>query len=148
MEHGIYGGVIFSAVSGSPQAAGFIPIYADGAGAITTFCRTNSVDFVNEATGITLSTATWYHFAVTWDGTGDGKIRVYKDGSLAFTSAGASTSAMTGLVPMGFGGLQWADGSYNSFVNADQSLVGSADEIGLWSKALNATYTTLEPDRR
>jgi len=134
------GGVVTAQVSGSPNAGGWIAIYTNASGELTTFARSGSSDFVNEATGDTLSTGTWYHVVQTWDSAGDGKVRVYIDGASPFVSTGSSTTSMAGIPPMGFGGLQWANGSYDSWVNdGNQTSDVNVDEVGYWSKALSST---------
>jgi hypothetical protein len=135
-----YNGAIGRQISGSPYASGWTS-WADTSGNYQIFGRSNSVNFVSESTGVTLNTGTWYHIAITWDSAGDGKMRFYKNGSLAYTSTGSSAAAMTGLANLLMGGLQWLNTSQNSMLDS-QVFHGSIDEVGLWGNALSAQEVT------
>ncbi len=74
---------------------------------------------------VTLSTGTWYHIVLTYDGT---TLRLYRDnvakGTLATSGNGVSATIA----------------AFNLFKhNVERFLSGLIDEVGVWSKALNTT---------
>lgn len=93
-------------------------------------------DFGHATTGtnLSLSLSTWYHFVMTWDGSGG--YLIYKNGSLNQTVALGTTSPNTVLG--GIGGLGGRGDGNN------QQITGTIDEIGIWSRVLtSAEVTTL-----
>jgi len=76
-----------------------------------------------------LSTATWYHIVMTYDGTTK---RVYVDGTEDVTQATTSGVLTTATNPLNIGR------DTSNTVYAD----GIMDEIGIWSRALNSTEVT------
>ena len=73
----------------------------------------------------TLSTGTWYHYVVTWDGS---NVKTYKNGSLE-TNAVSTKTVQSDSAVYSIGGTG---------ANL-QGISGIVDEVGLWSRALSAT---------
>ena len=73
----------------------------------------------------TLSTDTWYHIALTWDG---GDYVVYVDG------ASEDSGNYTGLSSMNTGGDIGGDHQ-----DRDKALYGRIDDVGTWDEALSGT---------
>lgn len=73
----------------------------------------------------TLSTSTWYHYAVTWDGS---NVKTYKNGTLE-TNAVSTKTLQSDSTVFSIGGT-----GANS-----QGINGIVDEVGFWSRALSST---------
>ncbi|MFA4881115.1 MAG: LamG domain-containing protein [Candidatus Doudnabacteria bacterium] len=134
-----YNGTIAQQISGAPQVSGWSGYYTGGVFRI--FARSNSVNFLGdsgESTGFVPAVSTWYNFAITWDSTGDGKVRFYVNGTLTYTSTGLSQTPMTGLPKLLMGALQWKDINQNSLFS-DQELNGKLDDVRIYNTALTAT---------
>lgn len=82
-------------------------------------------------TDLALSTSTWYHIVMTWNGSG-GYI-VYKNGSSNQTVTKTDTAPNTVLnATGGIGGRQ----------TNIQMITGTIDEIGIWSRVLTSDEVT------
>jgi len=80
------------------------------------------------ANATVLSTSTWYHYVVTWDGA---NVIVYKNGSVETTQAN-SASLQAEATNFAIGGTP---------VNS-QYINGIVDEVGFWNRALTSTEVT------
>lgn len=82
----------------------------------------------------TLTNNTWYHIAVTYDGT---NVRNYLDGSQLGLTTAASGNGNAGSANVAWIGVGFAEQNSAGFYHN-----GMVDEVGFWSKALSSTEIT------
>ena len=84
-------------------------------------------------TGISTADGAWHHIAVTWRSS-DGQVRLYKDGTAAFTGTLTTTALITGgsLV------LGQDQDSLGGGFDPAQAFAGSLDEVSIWRVARSA----------
>ena len=91
-----------------------------------------------DTSGLGLTTATWYHLAVVYDGTqgtNAGRLKIYLNAiAQTLTFTGTIAAALTGATTQ----LRW--GQFGG--GLDRFLDGALDEIGLWSRVLSAAEVT------
>jgi concanavalin A-like lectin/glucanase superfamily protein len=89
-------------------------------------------DQAHSRADFTFSVNTWYNLVMTWDRNGDGKIRLYVDGTEV--SSYSTQTAYTGSTYNDSG-----DGFYFGNDTFDEGWTGKLAEIAVWSKALTVS---------
>ncbi|HSD82754.1 MAG TPA: LamG-like jellyroll fold domain-containing protein, partial [Anaerolineae bacterium] len=89
---------------------------------------------ISVTTGVSLTDGLWHHVAVTWR-EADGQVKLYKDGSAAYTGTLAASSLITsGSLVLG----QDQNSLGGGFAPA-RAFKGNLDDIHIWNVALDET---------
>ncbi|CAG0931280.1 hypothetical protein TFLX_02063 [Thermoflexales bacterium] len=87
---------------------------------------------ISVTTGISVTDGLWHHIAVTWRES-DGQVKLYKDGSAAYTGTLAASSLITGGSLVLGQDQDYVGGGFDPV----RAFKGSLDEIHVWSIALD-----------